>query len=886
MDSPQPGSEFRIVIGELIHELEEHTKRRDEISNRFIRRHDLVKVWQNESRIHRLLYNDQLTPEDVHDIQENFIAILSILVSIEAIDSIRNFRSTFPIGTISDRDLPLEREQIEMFLPDRPALVRRFDDVQCEFCPVPIWRTRSLQSVPRKCRLPFTDPPTRLGVGGFGEVDLVAIAPRYWKVDEDADYDVAYKVACKRFKSDKDFSKEAENLRILKNSLTKQDHILQHYTTLFHDPYNYILFPYAENGDLNQLLLDGGGYYLFHERFPHVPPVGDPAVVKPLLHQCWALASAVNWLHGGIQVDTKSIMCAHLDLKPDNILIMRDNDSIVGKWMISDFGISAVEPHRDGSRPALSVGYRYRLLTIETEPKHQAGTYLPPEAIHRGAMAAAADKVGRQSDIWAYGCIFSEILAWAIGRAYLVDKLADERTYGATSDRFWEESFGQNLSPQPTGYKLRESVSAWLDEVRDSPERVLRDWAQAIKDILITDKQARPNAEKLVGYVERVCSSCDLSPEVIDDHPLTPYHTPPLSSPSSGSTETGQNPEKTSRPISHGINPGIARYLSRTARQGKVHAAVVSQDKIEIFGLNLSQDEVSLVSKMPLPPKWEDAGVVIEGQYFAAWGYCKAEKKRAVSSLLRIGDIYSDFEPSLPVNQGLLGSVAVSCRGIFALVRDKDIVLLSWPCTPASSVNRRLIIPFYMDQTFTHAIFNEAGGLLFGWARGQKQESLYVWNVEAEISDVPDFVVHYSLQRFYLNTQVIPYSSGRGCILAGDHNKFLAVSLKNPSTGLPGIERLDETIDVVASCLVGNDQLLGLVSTRGFRTRLCLRRYKIDHGGDGDTLILQDQELCNINIPREFKSTGLMRAYQEEGAITVVLWNGTSILISKGIKEI
>ncbi|OOF99182.1 hypothetical protein ASPCADRAFT_204847 [Aspergillus carbonarius ITEM 5010] len=579
-------------------------------------------------------------------------------------------------------------------------------------------------------------------------------------------------------------------------------------------------------------------------------------------------------------------MCAHLDLKPDNILIRKADDSIVGKWMISDFGISAIEPHRDGSRPALSVGYRYRQLTIETDPKHRAGTYLPPEAIDRGATTAVTDKVGRQSDIWAYGCIFSEVLAWAIGRSVVVNELAESRGKNARSDTFWEESSGQNLSPQPTGYKLREPVAAWLDKVGNSPERVLRYWAQTIKDVLITDKHARPNAAKLVEYVKKVCSSCDQPSEAVNDNDRqpTPDYTPPPSSLSSGSSDLGQSPEQRSKPIWYGTKYGIASYLSRTAWQGKVPGAVVSQDKIEIIELDLSREEVKLIDEISLSPKWEDASIVIEGQYFAAWGYCKAEKKRT----LRIGDRNSNFEPNLPVSQGLVCSVAVSCGGIFALVRDKDIVLLSWPCTSASSVHCRLTIPSPLDQTFTHAIFNEGGDLLFAWARGQKQESLYVWNVQREIVSVPDFVTHYSLRyRFYLDTQVIPYKNGRGCILAGDHNKYLAVSLERPSnTELPGIDRLDETIDVVVSCLVGDDQLLGLVSNRGFRTRLCLRRYKVDHGEDRDILILQDQELCNIKIPKEFKSANLMRAYQEEETITVVLWHGTRILILKGIKRI
>ncbi|PYI11467.1 kinase-like protein [Aspergillus sclerotiicarbonarius CBS 121057] len=896
MDSLRPGSEFWDVIKEIIHELKEHTKRRDEISSRFIRRHDLVRVWQNEDRIHKLLYNDRLTPEDVCNIQENFIAILSILVSIEATVSVRNFCSTFLTGTISDRDLPLEREQIEAFLPDHPALVLRFDDVQCEFCPVTIRCTVPQQSVHPKCRLPFVEPPTRLGVGGFGEVDLVAIAPRYWKVDGDADYDVAYKVACKKFMYNKHFRKEAENLRILKNSWTRQDHILHHYTTICHDPYNYILFPYAEKGDLNQLLLDGGGYYVFHERFPHVPAAGDSTIFKPLLLQCVALASAIHWLHNRIQVEANNIMCAHMDLKPENILIKEDGGSIVGKWMISDFGISVVEPHKGGFRPALSVGDWYRQLTIEAEPKHQRGTYLPPEAIHRGGSRVAGDKVGRQSDIWAYGCVFSEVLAWAIRRREGVDEFADLRERGTTSDQFWEESFGQSLSPQPTGFKIRDSVVTWIDGIRSTFPGALSVWAKTIKDILIIEKNFRPNAHELEEHVRRVYESCDLlsdnssrpstpaDPQTVPGDRSVPGpnsprpNSPRPNSPRPGSCSSGQNSLGITKIISHSMKHSVATSLSRTTWQGNVPAAVVSQDKIEIVELNLSQEIVRSVKELSLSPKWEDASVAIEGQYFAAWGYCKVQKKRTVSSLLRIGDISSSSEPNLPIDPGIVSSVAVSRRGVFALVRDKDIVLLSLPSALASSVYRCLAIPPHMEQTFTQAIFNDGGDMLFTWARGQRQESLYAWKMEREVGDVPDFVVHYSLHRFYLNTQVIPYNSTQGCVLAGDHNRYLAVPLKQPSTELPGLDRPYETIDLIASCLVGNEHFLGLVNDGRFgRTQLCLKRYKIDRREDQDIFVYKGK-VCDI--PKQFKPTNVMRAYEGQERTIVVLWHGTSILVT------
>lgn len=65
--------------------------------------------------------------------------------------------------------------------------------------------------------------------------------------------------------------------------------------------------------------------------------------------RCTGLADALNWLHSRITLrkGQDDVSCVHMDLKPANILIMRDERSAVGMWKISDFGISEVRRRGD-----------------------------------------------------------------------------------------------------------------------------------------------------------------------------------------------------------------------------------------------------------------------------------------------------------------------------------------------------------------------------------------------------------------------------------------------------------------------------------------------------------------------------------------------------------
>ncbi|PYH34244.1 kinase-like protein [Aspergillus neoniger CBS 115656] len=898
MSAPQPGSEFFTACENIKTDLENHTKRRCEPASRFISHQDLLQIWQTEDRIHKVLYTDRRIDDDLQNIQDNFIAILSTLVSIEATHCLANFRSLFLAGNITDKDLPLEREQIETFLPDQPQQVGRFDQIQCDFCPTVISCTTPLHCVSSKRRLPFEITPEKLGIGGFGEVKLVTITPRYWETDSKSYNNFAYQVACKKFDRKEAFLREHKNLKILKESLTTQHHILQHYTAVDHGPHNYyIFFPYAEHGDLYHFLYGGAGSYELHNQFPGIPEESDTAILKPLLYQCWALACAILWLHDYIQVDGEHIMCAHLDLKPDNILIMNDASSVVGKWMISDFGISVLEPQKLGSSRPLSVRGCYREPTIEVNPHRGRGTYRPPEAIIRTGSTVMANKIGRRSDIWAYGCIFTEVLAWAIGRREGVRHLAETRQIEATNDYYWDERFVQSLSPQATGFKVRDSVVRWLEHHQNSTERVVGEWVKTIKDILIIDKEHRPKAQKVEEYVRGVYKSCDL-PQIRDSQPLKSPAEPSCRQSRSSSASQSHNRSNSrsselrsesvlqgpSKLLPHGKKHVIDTYMSRTSCQGKVPIAVVSNDKVEILNLDLTQKELEEVGSLSLFGKLGNAEVVIEGQYLAVWGFCKGSRKGEGGRMLHIGKVNSGFETSLPIVPELIVSVAVSPRGLFALVQDKDIILLSRSSQSSSDVRRTLALPV-SDQSFAQAIFNASGDFLFVWARSSKQESLYVWKVEAMAGE-PDFAVHYSLQhRFHWNTSIIPYSSGKGCVLADDQNRYTAVTLNQQRSGSHGveparIERPFDTLNVIVSCMIGDEYLLGLVKSGHLITaRLYLHRFEITRReNQTHASITRGREV--LEVPKGFKQATKVRAYEQLGVATVVLWNETSFFIS------
>jgi serine/threonine protein kinase len=125
-------------------------------------------------------------------------------------------------------------------------------------------------------------------------------------------------------------------------------------------------------------------------------------------------------------LDHHRIYGRHGDIKPDNILVFLDpvDPQSRGTLVITDFGLTRF--HSDHTKT-------YFKRNIPMTP-----TYRPPECDMHGGS------VSRSFDIWSYGCVLLEFIAWYLGGLELLDnfvqrrKTPDPQLSGIKSDQFFE----------------------------------------------------------------------------------------------------------------------------------------------------------------------------------------------------------------------------------------------------------------------------------------------------------------------------------------------------------------------------------------------------------------------------------------------------------------
>ncbi|KAI9701499.1 MAG: hypothetical protein M1836_001555 [Candelina mexicana] len=155
-----------------------------------------------------------------------------------------------------------------------------------------------------------------------------------------------------------------------------------------------MLFPLANGGDLYHFLRDAA------------PPKLTEKFARWLLGQMSGLCDAVRYLHShellpntadsGDEPSPMRRIGFHHDLKPANILIYgTDFDNV--NWKISDFGSGTVK--YVSSTCSNSI---YNRKASTGDPIYGAPEYL------------VDGKVSRPKDLWSLGCIFLEVLVWAL----------------------------------------------------------------------------------------------------------------------------------------------------------------------------------------------------------------------------------------------------------------------------------------------------------------------------------------------------------------------------------------------------------------------------------------------------------------------------------------
>ena len=288
-----------------------------------------------------------------------------------------------------------------------------------------------------------------------------------------------------------------------------------------------ILIPLAELRDLDVFLR--GGYitlddtrnqekvYDFGAEFPGmVPP--SPLLPVALFNQLFEVASALVWLHEDLRIlGSLDRYCAHMDLKPGNILITRDEKSHVGRWVISDFGISLFD--KSTNKKALRVHSIRDVGPRLTSRAHQdmvdrgfdrgRGPYEPPEVSNK-------DVDGRKCDVWSFGCVLSDVMEFALGGTSAVDnfrllRYSKDQLQPGADDYFYQLKPCMNTEPgtrNSSNTQVKKEVLGWFSTRSSCPSSPwVRDCIELVKSMLVIDPVQRATARDTLNRLNELMAT-------------------------------------------------------------------------------------------------------------------------------------------------------------------------------------------------------------------------------------------------------------------------------------------------------------------------------------------------------------------------------------------
>jgi serine/threonine protein kinase len=214
--------------------------------------------------------------------------------------------------------------------------------------------------------------------------------------------------------------------------------------------------------------------YLENENYK--PPVRGAA--QEYVAKMGMVAGALEYLHTQMGFPDDPLPCYHLDVKPENILVLlgKEKDPT---FQLADFSISRVKRSFKQRTNPLSSVYIPKVKDHGSTPYNSStycklglgATCIPPELL----LHKAGDE---KSDVWGFGCVLCIYLSWLCGGHEGVKTFAKRRVdcTNDLSDRFVDE----------TATSLNTAVTGWLGvECERVDELVTVSMYQSIHQFLI-----------------------------------------------------------------------------------------------------------------------------------------------------------------------------------------------------------------------------------------------------------------------------------------------------------------------------------------------------------------------------------------------------------------
>jgi len=354
-----------------------------------------------------------------------------------------------------DHKLPFSIQYLQSILPNLQAEL--FHDQQWVFCAPYFSDSRIPRYFQDQTILPY-QKNVRLTSGGFGvvfDVEINDAHHRLSRVGTTAAPGVISLVRKEMAPQENDFETEVQNLSFL--NLLKHPNVVHLLSCYHHEQNIHLLFPKASEGDLGDLLTsERPSLFARNESF---------------LIAFTGLASAIHSVHeftaGGFYI--RRIGCHH-DLKPKNVLVD------AGRFILADFGLSRFKHGADGSK----THYRTR-----------NGYEIAPEC--QSLNGKVCNTVHRSSDIWSFGCIVANVLAYMRRGKDGVESFKQARKFN---------NDGEILSYFHRGDTENRGMHSWLQELVpecSSSERML---LELVRQILVLDPGDRPLAGDVVAELQ------------------------------------------------------------------------------------------------------------------------------------------------------------------------------------------------------------------------------------------------------------------------------------------------------------------------------------------------------------------------------------------------
>ncbi|KAF4825353.1 Serine/threonine-protein kinase Nek7 [Colletotrichum tropicale] len=372
-----------------------------------------------------LMANQQALPEDIamqpliNYVIDHDKPAKRVFLILELCNSLK-YLTTLRDAGFCDKDLPIEakwsRDEDRYIVRTKASSseskvtnaafnswidndIRFFKETQWLFMAPVFVPNRFDYEVEDNCPLPIQKRIDH-GKGGYsGVVHQVTIHQAHLKIDLNGKGVASKEIHLAKREY---FKKEADSLRLLHR--LGHPHLIQPLAAYQRGVLLGFLFPWAGGGTLRE-------FWEKHQRAR--TQGGMKALVRWVLSQLCGLSGATTAMHDE--------NCRHTDLKPLNILLFEEENSL-GTLCIADVGLAKI--HEDDTEQ------RKLMNALATKARTGTERYIPPEFGH-------VNQLSRVFDVWSLGCVFLEFLIWTV---HGWDEL---QNFIAGTKQFWQDRRGR-----------------------------------------------------------------------------------------------------------------------------------------------------------------------------------------------------------------------------------------------------------------------------------------------------------------------------------------------------------------------------------------------------------------------------------------------------------